>query len=282
MSIDRQGDLFIVATPIGNLDDMTQRAVTILNQVDAIAAEDTRHSKVLMNQFGIKTRLEAFHRHNEQKKGEGLINRLLSGENIALISDAGTPLISDPGYFLVGMALKSGIKVIPIPGASALTTALSVSGLETDRFQFEGFLPAKGSARRKRLKELQRLSHTLILYEAPHRILETFIDLEEIFGSIRQATLARELTKHFETILTGTLNELIAILNSDANQCRGEMVIMIAGAEPEQIEGLDPESQRVASLLAEQLPVKQAAALTSEISGGKKRDIYQYLIRGKT
>lgn len=279
MSIE-VGILYIVATPIGNLGDMTPRAVEVLQQVDTIAAEDTRHSAGLLRHFAITTPMFAFHEHNEKQKSAALLQRLLAGETIALISDAGTPLISDPGYVLVREAQQAGVRVVPVPGASALITAFSASGLPTDRFCFEGFLPAKGGARRKQLESLRDEVRTLAFYESPHRILDSLADMVSIFGATREAVLARELTKTFETIRHAPLGELYEWVQGDAYQQKGEFVLLLHGAAKGTDE-LDTEACRIASVLAEELPHKQAAALASRISGAKKNALYQYLISEK-
>jgi 16S rRNA (cytidine1402-2'-O)-methyltransferase len=269
--------LYIVATPIGNLDDVSARAVQVLKAVDAIAAEDTRHSKSLLNHLGVNTRLFAFHEHNEQQAWSGVIRRLQQGESIALISDAGTPLISDPGYRLVQEAHKAGIKVVPIPGASALITALSVSGLATDRFSFEGFLPSKRGMRRNVLEALVNEPRTLIFYESPHRIMESVETMAEVFGSDRPSAVIRELTKTFETILHGTLGEIIELMLSDSNQQRGEFVVVIEGADLTDRDEQQAEGERVATILAKELSVKQASALAAQITGVKKNYLYKFL-----
>jgi 16S rRNA (cytidine1402-2'-O)-methyltransferase len=266
-----------VATPIGNLGDMTPRAVEILKQVGHIAAEDTRHSGALLRHFGITTPMIALHDHNERQRAALLIERLVGGEDLALISDAGTPLISDPGYHLVRQTRDAGVRIVPIPGASALIAALSVSGLPTDRFCFEGFLPAKSGARTARLEQLKRETRTLAFYEAPHRIQDTLQDAVATFGAERQAVMARELTKTWETLLAMSLGELLARVQSDPDQRRGEIVLLIAGAEV--ADEAEAEARRVALLLAEELPVKQAAALAAKISGGRKNALYDYLLK---
>lgn len=271
------GSLYVVATPIGNLGDMTPRAVEVLKRVGHIAAEDTRHSGALLRHFGIATPMIALHDHNERQRAALLIERLQGGEDIALISDAGTPLISDPGYHLVRQTRAAGVTIVPVPGASALIAALSVSGLPTDRFCFEGFLPAKGGPRRARLEGLRSETRTLAFYEAPHRIEETLEDAVAIFGAEREALLARELTKTWETLLALPLGALLARVKSDADQQRGEIVLLIAGAEL--ADEAQQEAQRVARLLAEELPVKQAAALAAKITGGRKNALYDYLLQ---
>lgn len=267
----------MVATPIGNLGDMTPRAVEVLQQVDRIAAEDTRHSAALMRHYAITTPMLSLHEHNERQKVSALLQRLGGGESIALISDAGTPLISDPGYVLVHEAHRAGIRVVPIPGVSALIAALSASGLPTDRFSFEGFLPAKGGPRRKLLETLGQERRTLAFYESPHRILDSLTDMAAVFGEARQAVMARELTKTFETIRQDSLGCLLEWVRGDTNQQKGEFVILVHGSE-EVREGIDPEACRIADLLVEELPVKQAAALAAKISGEKKNALYKYLL----
>ncbi len=271
------GTLYIVATPIGNLDDISRRALQVLKEVDAIAAEDTRHSRALLNHYGIDTRLFAYHEHNEQQAWGGVVERLQRGESIALISDAGTPLISDPGYRLVHEAHKAEISVVPIPGASALIAALSVSGLATDRFCFEGFLPSKRGLRRKVLEALQNEARTLIFYESPHRIMETVSEMVSVFGEARAGAVVRELTKTFETILHGSLGDIEKAMQADSNQQRGEFVVVIEGANLHDSDEKQAEGERVASILAKALSVKQASALAAEITGVKKNHLYKYL-----
>ncbi len=274
----KAGTLYVVATPIGNLGDMTPRAVEILRSVTVVAAEDTRHSAGLLRHFGIDTPLVALHEHNEREASGALLARMQQGEDIALISDAGTPLISDPGFPLTRLAHDAGVKVVPVPGASALIAALSAAGLPTDRFVFEGFLPAKRGARHSALEALQAERRTLAFYEAPHRLLESLQDMVEVFGADRLAVLARELTKTFETIRRAPLGELLEFVAGDADQQRGEIVLLVHGApEPEAAE-LSDEARRVAQLLAAELPVKQAAALTAQLTGAKKNTVYAFLI----
>lgn len=270
------GSLYVVATPIGNLDDMSVRALKVLREVALIAAEDTRHSLRLMQHFGIATPLAACHEHNEREEGSRFITRLLAGDNVALISDAGTPLISDPGYHLVRQARAAGIPVVPVPGACALIAALSAAGLPSDRFIFEGFLPAKAVGRRARLELLKEEPRTLIFYEAPHRILECLQDLEAVFGAERPALLARELTKTFETLKGLPLAELRAFVEGDSNQQRGECVVLVAGwSEPEGEDVIGAEARRVLDLLLEEMPLKRAAALAAQITGVRKNLLYQ-------
>ncbi len=272
------GTLYVVATPIGNLGDMTPRAIEVLQQVDLIAAEDTRHSGTLLQHFGIHTSCIACHDHNERQIAAGLVERMQRGESIALISDAGTPLVSDPGYYLVRSAREAGVPVVPIPGASAMIAALSVSGLPSDRFSFEGFLPAKSSARRQRLQTLADDSRTLIFYESTHRIEESLADMAVVFGPERYVVIAREITKRFETVYGDTLANLIAWIVADANQTRGEFVVMVHGAEAPETREIDAEAERVLKLLLEELPVKQAATLAAKITGAKKNALYQFAL----
>lgn len=273
--MDRLGVLYVVATPIGNRADITQRALDVLGAVARVLAEDTRHSGTLLRSLGIATPLVSLHEHNEQAQVDGLLARLRAGEDLALISDAGTPLISDPGYRLVRAARQAGVTVVPVPGPSALIAALSVAGLPTDRFVFEGFLPPKAAARRGRLQALAAESRTLVFYEASHRIQECLADLAEIFGAGREAVIARELTKSFEQVQSATLAELNAWLAADANRLRGEFVVLVAGAPAAEEADIDPEARRVLDILRRELPVKQAAALAAEITGARKNALYQ-------
>jgi len=277
------GVLYIVATPIGNLADMSQRAVEILRSVNFIAAEDTRHSAFLLQHYLINTKTISLHEHNEHTRSAVLLEKLQEGESIALISDAGTPLISDPGYFLVQTVRAAGIKVVPIPGACALIAALSASGLATDQFIFAGFLPAKSTHRKKALTELIDETKTLIFYEAPHRILSSLKDLVAIFGEDRNAVIARELTKIHETISQGTLAELMELVTQDANQQRGEQVILISGCE-EKIVTSDEKNistEKLLKILLAELPLKQAVDLAVKITGERKNDIYQQALELK-
>lgn len=270
------GTLFVVATPIGNLDDLSARALKVLSSVALIAAEDTRHSARLMQHFGIGTQLAACHEHNERDEGSRFLERLRVGEDVALISDAGTPLISDPGYHLVRQARAAGIRVVPVPGACALIAALSAAGLPSDRFVFEGFLPAKSVGRRTRLESVREEPRTLIFYEAPHRILECLQDMRDVFGGDRQALLARELTKTFETLQGLPLARLCEWVAADANQQRGECVVLVAGWQaPENEAAVSVEALRVLDLLLAELPLKRAAALAAQITGVRKNLLYQ-------
>ena len=274
-----QGALYVVATPIGNLGDLSHRAIDVLNNVTVIAAEDTRHTRRLLQQFEISTDCLALHEHNERKVTASLLQRMQQGQSIALVSDAGTPLLSDPGYHLVHEASASGLRVIPVPGPSAIMAALSAAGLPTDRFCFEGFLPSKTAARCNRLVALAQATLTLVFFEAPHRILATLADMQRILGSERQAVLARELTKTFETFLRGSLAEIHQQVSEDQNQQKGEIVLLVHGASPVEGSGIAPEAKRVLNILLRDLPVKQAAALASEITGVKKNLLYQQAIK---
>ncbi|SNS24572.1 16S rRNA (cytidine1402-2'-O)-methyltransferase [Pseudomonas segetis] len=270
------GTLYVVATPIGNLDDMSARALKVLADVALIAAEDTRHSARLMQHFGLSTPLAACHEHNERDHGGKFLQRLQAGEDVALISDAGTPLISDPGYHLVRQARAAGVAVVPVPGACALIAALSAAGLPSDRFIFEGFLPAKSVGRRSRLEQVKEEPRTLIFYEAPHRIAECLEDMRSIFGDERPALLARELTKTFETLKGLPLGELSAWVAADSNQQRGECVVLVAGWQaPEGDTAVSAEALRVLDLLLKEMPLKRAAALAAEITGVRKNLLYQ-------
>lgn len=266
--------LYIVATPIGNLGDFSPRAVEVLQQVDLIAVEDTRHSGRLLQHFAIKTPMQALHDHNERKLADALVQKIENGQTLALISDAGTPLLSDPGYYLVRLAREKGIRVIPVPGACAAITALSAAGLATDRFRFEGFLPAKSSARRQQLESLKQETLTLLFYESPHRIEDSLSDMRTIFGSQRQAVLARELTKTFETIRNGTLAELSQWVAGDPNQRKGEIVVLVQGAAVADPDDLDANAERVLKILLQALPLKQAATLAAEITGVRRKKLY--------
>lgn len=276
------GTLYVVATPIGNLEDISARALRVLAEVALIAAEDTRHSARLLQHYGITTPLAACHEHNERDEGSRFIRRLLAGEDVALVSDAGTPLISDPGYHLVRQARQAGIKVVPLPGACALIAALCAAGLPSDRFVFEGFLPAKQVARRARLEHLREEPRTLIFYEAPHRILDALSDLEAVFGADRPAVLGRELTKTFETLKGLPLGELRHWVAGDSNQQRGECVLVVGGWQaPQGDEAVDANARRVLQLLLAELPVKRAAAVAAEITGVRKNLLYQLALQDK-
>ncbi|GGA96503.1 16S rRNA (cytidine(1402)-2'-O)-methyltransferase [Agarivorans gilvus] len=269
------GSLYIVATPIGNLADITLRALEVLKSVDLIAAEDTRNTGRLLSHYEIGTRCVAVHDHNEQQKIAWLEQQLLDGKNIALVSDAGTPLINDPGYHLVSAFRAKGYSVVPIPGACAAITALSVAGLATDRFLYEGFLPAKTKARQERLNELRQEPRTVVFYESPHRILDSLVDIVTCLGAERELVLARELTKTFETIQSLPAQQLLDWVKADPNQQKGEMVLMVAGYQKAQ-QQLPVEALDTLKLLQVELPLKKAAALTAKIYGLKKNALYDY------
>ena len=274
-----KGALYIVATPIGNLDDMTFRAVEVLRGVDVIAAEDTRHSKLLLNHYGIQTPCIAYHEHSERQATPKLMDRLQSGQAVALISDAGTPLVSDPGYHLVATAHAHGIRIIPIPGASAAIGALSVSGLPTDRFVFEGYLPAKATARRRRLADMAGEARTMVFFEAPHRILASVRDMALTFSDDRPATYARELTKTFETIHRGSLGDLAARIEADDDQQRGEFVVMVQGLPEAQHHEASEAGERMLAVLLRHVPLKSAVSIAAELSGEKKNLLYQKAVQ---
>ncbi|WP_241607297.1 16S rRNA (cytidine(1402)-2'-O)-methyltransferase [Rosenbergiella australiborealis] len=271
------GTLYIVPTPIGNLADITQRALTILASVDLVAAEDTRHTGMLLQHFAINARLFSLHDHNEQQKADVLINKLQQGESIALVSDAGTPLINDPGYHLVTRCRQAGLKVVPLPGACAAITALSASGLPSDRFCYEGFLPAKSKGRRDALRALVEEPRTLIFYESTHRLLDCLADMVAELGEDRHVVLAREITKTWESIYGAPVAELLAWVQEDDNRRKGEMVLIVAGYQSQE-ETLPIESLRTLALLQTELPLKKAAALAAEIHGVKKNALYKYAL----
>jgi len=267
------GTLYLVATPIGNLADITRRAVTVLQQVDIIAAEDTRHSQRLLSHLAVKSSLLAYHEHNEERMTSKLLAELAAGKSVALISDAGTPLISDPGYRLVAQAHEEAVSIVPVPGVCAAITALSVAGLATDSFTFEGFPPAKQGARRQFLEALAEQRRTMIFYVSCHRIIETLTDMQAVFGETRRVTFARELTKTFETIKRAELSELLNWVVADTNQRKGEMVLIVEG-------NLDKPAETTQvdvclSVLLAELPVKQSVSLTVKLTGGNKNDIYK-------
>ena len=270
----KAGVLYVVATPIGNLQDLSARALQVLQSVSLIAAEDTRHSKKLLTHYGIGTRMMALHEHNERDITAGLLRHLAAGEDVALVSDAGTPLISDPGFYLVRAAREAQVRVVPVPGASALVAALSVAGLPSDRFLFEGFLPSKQAARRQRLQELAAVTVTLVVYESSHRICASLRDMVECLGGDREATVARELTKTFETLLHGSLDELLQRVESDADQQKGEFVVLIQGAVLPERSVVDTETLRMLDVMLAELPLKQAAGLLAKISGLSKNMLY--------
>lgn len=272
------GTLYVVATPIGNLGDLSPRAREVLAAVQLIAAEDTRHTRQLLQSCGIETRLTSLHEHNEAQKSLELVERLANGESLAIVCDAGTPLISDPGFDLIAGARRRGIPVVAIPGPCAAIAAISVAGVATDRFAFEGFLPAKAAARRAQLQGLAHESRTLIFYEAPHRLVEVLADMSAIFGADRRATISRELTKRFETTYDGTLEELAQAAGRDENMSRGEIVIVVAGAAVA-APAASLNAEQVLRALLTDLPPSQAAKIAARITGEKRAELYEMAIR---
>ncbi|MEQ5137794.1 16S rRNA (cytidine(1402)-2'-O)-methyltransferase [Providencia alcalifaciens] len=271
--------LYIVPTPIGNMGDITQRALDVLKHVDLIAAEDTRHSGILLQNFAINARMLALHDHNEQQKADQLISKLQQGDSIALVSDAGTPLINDPGYHLVNRCREAGIRVVPLPGACAAITALSAAGLPSDRFCYEGFLPAKTKGRKDVLQSLEQETRTLIFYESTHRLLDSLADMVEVWGPERRVVLARELTKTWESIEGRPVGELLEWVKEDENRHRGEMVLIVEGYKPQTDESaITPDVIRTLGLLQKELPPKKAAAITAEIYGLKKNQLYKLML----
>jgi len=275
------GRLYVVATPIGNLGDFSPRAVETLRACSVIAAEDTRHTGTLMRHFSISTPLVSLHDHNERQRSPELIERMRSGESIALVSDAGTPAISDPGYQLVGAAAAAGVDILAIPGPCAALAAISIAALPSDRFCFEGFLPARGAARRARLQALASEARTLVFYESPHRVRETLHDCRDSFGAARRAAVAREMTKIHESLYRGSLAELCVRSQRDADFVRGEIVIVIAGAPPAAESALGAELDRVLALLLAELPLKQAARLAARILGVRDNEAYKRALQLK-
>ncbi|MEE2023122.1 MULTISPECIES: 16S rRNA (cytidine(1402)-2'-O)-methyltransferase [Alkalimonas] len=269
------GQLYIVATPIGNLADISQRALDILARVDWIAAEDTRHSSRLLQHYGIQSKLLALHDHNEKQRAASLLEKLQQGQSIALISDAGTPLISDPGYSLVRHCQQAGVQVVPVPGACALIAALSAAGLPTDQFLFIGFLAAKQQQRLNQLQAIPAGVGTLVCYETARRIQDTLQDVQQVFGHERELVLAKELTKTFEHFARGTAEDILQWLQEDAKRCQGEMVLMIAPTAKTESE-ISEAALHTLKLLMAELPLKKAAALTAEIHGLKKNALYQH------
>lgn len=274
---DLTGILYIVATPIGNLQDITQRALDTFAQVDLIAAEDTRHSGLLLSHYGIKKPFFALHDHNEQEKAHILVEKLKQGSHIALISDAGTPLISDPGFHLVRQCREAGIRVVPLPGACAAITALCASGIASDRFCFEGFLPAKSKARKDKLENIVEEDRTLIFYESTHRILDTLEDMQSVLGEERYIVLAREITKTWETITGNMIKNLREWLLEDPNRTKGEMVLIVEGKpKSDNNDKISSQAVKALELIAEELPLKKAAAIVAELYGYKKNALYQF------
>ncbi len=269
----KKGSLYVVATPIGNLSDLSVRARDVLAQADLICAEDTRHTRHLLHALGLDRPLMALHDHNESDRVQQVLAQLQSGKSIALVSDAGTPLISDPGYRIVRELRAAGVQISPIPGACAAIAALSVAGIASDRFSFEGFLPAKASARRERLQKLAGETRTLVFYESSHRIEESLTDMMGAFGSHREAVLARELTKLFETVLDGTIASILEKVATDANQRKGEFVVIISGA-PEDDDAELREGKRLYTKLVEYMKPSQAAKVAADLSGAPRKALY--------
>jgi len=273
-------ELFIVATPIGNLGDFTQRAIDTLKSVDLVAAEDTRHSRTLLVSHGIDKPMVALHEHNEENMAPKLVERLLGGESIALISDAGTPLLSDPGFRLVRLAIEHQVRIVPLPGPSSIVTALSVAGIATDRFVFEGFLPARQAARIARLNELSTESRTMVFFESSHRIKDSLADLGQVLGPDRQLAVCRELTKQFETILRGSIEQVRAAVEADNNQQKGEFVLVVAGSS----ENLDQNMANALNMsraLQEYLSASQSARVAAKLCGVSRRDLYEMMESGE-
>ena len=281
MSVHQVPTLYVVATPIGNLQDISLRALEVLKTVDAIAAEDTRHTSHLLSHFAIQKKLIAVHEHNEQKSAQILLERLRAGESIALVTDAGTPGISDPGAIVVDVLREAGVSVVPVPGASAVVAALSASGITANGFMFQGFLPASGSQRRKVLEGLKAYVSTLVFYEAPHRIIECVEDLATVLGPERRITIAREITKTFETFHRCALQDAKIWLESDPNQQRGEFVLMVEAAAMVEQADISEDVGRILRLLLADLPLKQAVKLATEITGVKKNILYEYALKLK-
>ncbi|WDE06144.1 16S rRNA (cytidine(1402)-2'-O)-methyltransferase [Thalassomonas viridans] len=274
------GTLYIVATPIGNLGDISQRALDILTQVDVIACEDTRHTQRLLSAFSIKNNTMSMHDHNERQRQEQIAALLQEGKSVALVSDAGTPLISDPGFHLVRHCRQLGLSVTPVPGACAAITALSCAGLPTDRFTFEGFLPSKSGARQAKLAELTHEPRTMVFYDAPRRAIDTIADIVSVLGGERYVVIARELTKTFETIHSDTANELLSWLQQDPNQLKGEMVLIIEGHKIDP-DAISPQAVETLKLLLAELPPKKACAIAAKIHGVKKNALYDLALSFK-
>ncbi|PVZ84933.1 16S rRNA (cytidine(1402)-2'-O)-methyltransferase [Serratia sp. S1B] len=274
-SVISASTLYVVATPIGNLGDITYRALEVLKSVDLIAAEDTRHTGLLLQHFAISARLFALHDHNEQQKADQLLVKLQEGQSIALVCDAGTPLINDPGYHLVRRCREAGVRVVPLPGPCAAITALCAAGVASDRFCYEGFLPAKTKGRKDTLQALAAEPRTLIFYESTHRLLDSLQDMVAVWGPQRYVVLARELTKTWESIYGAPVGELLAWVQEDEVRHRGEMVLIVEGNKAQE-ESLPPEALRTLALLQQELPLKKAAALAAEIHGVKKNALYKH------
>lgn len=276
-----QGKIHVVATPIGNLGDMTARAIDVLKQVDLILAEDTRHSLPLLRHFQIHTKCQAFHEHNEKSVAESVCDRVAQGESVAIISDAGVPLISDPGFALVRLAHERQIPVRAVPGACAAISAISVAGLATDRFTFEGFLPAKPASKRKALEALALESRTMIFYESPRRLIDTLTVMLELFGAERQAVLARELTKLFETVRKAALIDLLEFVESDGNQEKGEIVLLLEGKTHEKTDESEDELKHLLAVLLEEVSLKQAVSIVMKLKNLKRNQVYPLALHVK-
>jgi len=272
--------IYIVATPIGNLSDITLRALEVLSRVDVIAAEDTRHTRKLLDHHGISTRMASLHEHNESERAASMLEKVQQGASLALVSDAGTPLISDPGHVLVSLANKMGVKVVPVPGPSAVTAALSVCGIPCGRFIFEGFLPAKKKAKTDVLREYEDEKKAVVFYESPHRILDTLELMHEVFGD-RVLTVARELTKRFETVRRDSLPLILEWVRTDLNQQKGEFVLVLQGSESEGLSASDAEKKALLMRLLVELPPKKASAVVADILGGAKKEIYNLALQLK-
>lgn len=275
----RPSTLYIVATPIGNLDDITLRAKSVLSLVDRICCEDTRHSARLMEHLGVHKPLVSLHEHNETDRSAQVVGWLQAGESIALVSDAGTPLISDPGYVLVNAVIEAGQNVVPVPGVSAAITAMSVSGLPTDRWSFQGFLSNRQAARLKQIESLAAVENTMVFYESSHRILDCLHDMSDVLGKERRVVVARELTKTFETFLRGTLSEVSSVVEQDANQRKGEFVVIVEGNKNTTHAEASPEVMTLLQELKLQLPPKKAAAVVANVFGGSKKQYYEMLLK---
>ncbi|MCK5359471.1 MAG: 16S rRNA (cytidine(1402)-2'-O)-methyltransferase [Gammaproteobacteria bacterium] len=283
MKTDRTGKLgklYVVATPIGNLSDITHRALETLASVKLIAAEDTRHSRTLLQHYGINTAMISLHEHNEASRIDQIIKQLQAGDSVALISDAGTPLISDPGARLVLAVHEAGMKPVPVPGPSAISTMLSVAGQSVQRFCFEGFLSSKPTARRKQMQSLVSETRSLVFYESSHRIADCLQDMKNIFGSARHCTVGRELTKRYESLYRGTLDDVVQQMEQDENATRGEFVVVIEGAEESADDSME-QGRSVMDVLLAELPVSQSASLAAKISGARKKLLYDYGLKVK-
>lgn len=276
-----ENQLYVVATPIGNLADITVRAQQVLEMVDIIAAEDTRHTKKLLNHLGIQKPLMATHDHNEAQAAGQIIEKLEAGQNVAIVSDAGTPLIADPGYHVADQVAKAGFNIVPVPGACAVITALCAAALPTDRFIFDGFLPAKTTARKSYFESIKHEERTLVVYESPHRIMATLDDLIAVLGADKEIVVARELTKTFETFNRGSASDVRAFMLEDSNQQRGEFVLMVRGVLSNKKLEVSQEALDLTLLIAKELPLKKAAAIVSEHTGFKKNQLYQLALDQK-